>query len=942
MEYSGIIRLRLAGPSTELSPRICAKGRKVYIIKTRQRTTSRQSVMYTTDGFTLVGILFLLQIQLAIAFTTKDGPGQVATAVGGRERLSLNTGWKFRRWTTNPDNLIYDTRPGTNSSNKVLKPWILPSANDFIADPAAHHQRPAGNPGGDIEFVQSVFNDSLWESINLPHDWAIKGPFYVGENVPVGGGMGRLPIQGVGWYRRTVTVATEDKDKSVYLEIDGAMSYAIVWLNGNLVGGWPYGYNSFRLDLTPYVLTGDNQLAIRVDNPADSSRWYPGGGIYRNIWLTKVNPVHVAQWGTYITTKDVSMQSATINLLVQVESKSNTSQKVDVATEVYLLESSSGKLTEKVAELPRSAIIIPAGQKQSINSSVAIMNPRLWGPPPTQKPNLYVAVTRLYANSSEIAIDTYETRFGIRSFTYDADKGLLVNGEHIRIQGVNQHHDLGALGSAFNLRAAERQLEVLRDLGSNAIRMSHNPPAPELLDLADRMGFLVMDEVFDCWEKQKTAADFHLIFPEWHEPDLRAFIRRDRNHPSVYAWSFGNEVGEQSTGAAGAAIGRKLNDMMGEEDPTRPSTASMNAARPNEPFPQSLDIISLNYQGEGIRDAPDYSYLSGTRTAPLYEEFHKKFPKALIASSETAASLSTRGTFIFPVTSGSSAPVNDSSGGNSASMQVSAYELYSADFGSSPDKVFSAQDRNPFVAGEFVWSGWDYLGEPTPYYRARSSYFGIIDLAGFKKDRYFLYQSRWRPDLPMAHILPHWNWPDRVGKVTPVHVFSAANEAELFLNGKSQGRKEKAPNTYRFRWDDIAYQPGELHVVTFKDGKEWANQTVRTTGAAAKLRLTADRTVIKADGYDLSFITAEVLDSQGYIVPQADNAIIFAISGPGEIMATDNGDPADMVAFPSRERKAFSGLALVIIRSKIRETGTVTVTATGNGLIDAQVTLQVQ
>ncbi|KAH7402601.1 glycoside hydrolase superfamily [Pyrenochaeta sp. MPI-SDFR-AT-0127] len=767
----------------------------------------------------------------------------------------------------------------------------------------------------------------------------------MGNPTPVGGGMARLPSQGVGWYRRKLSVTAEDKGKVTYLDIDGAMSYAVVWLNGHLVGGWPYGYNSFRLDLTPYLKPGDdNQLAIRLDNPLNSSRWYPGGGIYRNVWLTKVERVHIAHWGTYITTKDVSADAATIELAVQVESKGNATQQVEVATDVHVYDAKAGKRGEKVAEFPRSSLSLSGG-KQSTNGSISINGPRLWGPPPAQKPNLYVAVTRLFRKGSAAPIDTYETRFGIRSFTYSGDNGLLVNGDRVQIQGVNQHcHDLGALGSAWNTRAAERQLEALRELGVNAIRMAHNPPAPELLELTDRMGFVVMDEIFDCWERQKTVNDFHLIFPEWHEADLRSFLRRDRNHASIYAWSIGNEVGEQTCcGDRGYQIGRMLNDIVKEEDPTRPVTASMNTAKPNMTFPVALDMISLNYQGEGIRDTPQYSFTNGTKTPPQYKPFHEKFPDKLIATTESAAALSSRGTYLFPVTSLNSAPVNDSNGGgNSALYYVNAYELHTTNFGSAADKVFAAQDSNPFVAGEFVWTGWDYLGEPDPYYDTRSSYFGIIDLAGFPKDRYYLYQSRWRPDLKIAHILPHWNWPDRVGLVTPVHVFTNGNEAELFVNGVSQGRKTLAQLEYRFRWDDVVYEPGEVKVVTYKDGEEWATSTVRTFGAAAALRLTADRARIANDGTDLSFISLEIVDSNGDLVRNANDAIKFSISGPGEIVATDNGFEADFTRFQSKERNAFNGLALAIVKAKKGSSGPMTVTAKANGFSDASVVVIAQ
>lgn len=882
-----------------------------------------------------------------------------------RERININEGWKFMRYSSEPDKLIYDIRPDVvdrndnivadtkpteavvvGSSEKVLKKWILPSANDFIKDPSNHHQRPAGNPGSDFPFVQNNFNDNAWEQMNLPHDWAIKGPFYKQENAIVGGGMGRLPVHGVAWYRRKLNIPSADNGKHIYLDIDGAMSYAMVWLNGKLVGGWPYGYNSFRLDLTPYInYDSDNQLAIRLDNPLNSSRWYPGGGIYRNVWLTKVNAVHAAQWGTFISSRNVSSSSATVDLSVDIENKTSIDQPVEIVTKVYLLNDQLKKGGKEVAAFPDTVSTVQAGKKLNIKNSVIIKKPLLWGPPPVQKPNLYVAITRLYVQGKPV--DEYETRFGIRSLQFDPLKGVMVNNIPVRMQGVNQHHDLGALGAAFNTRAAERQLEILREMGCNAIRMAHNPPAPELLDLTDRMGILVIDEIFDCWERKKTPLDFHLIFPEWHEADTRAFIRRDRNHPSVIAWSFGNEVGEQYTADTGAILAKKLYDIVKEEDNTRPATASMNYAKPDMPFPKVMDILNLNYQGEGIRDAPAYAHLKGIRTSPLYPAFQKRFPDKLIVSSETSSALSSRGTYLFPVVDGISAPVSDSTGGDPKNKYVSAYELYTAQFGASADKVFASQDKHSYVAGEFVWSGWDYLGEPTPYYTARSSYSGIIDLAGFKKDRFYLYQSRWRPDLPMAHILPHWNWsartplePDRIGQITPVHVFTSGDEAELFLNGRSLGKKKKAAFEYRLRWDTIKYEPGELKVIAYKDGKKWADQIVRTTGNAARLILNTDRNIINADGEDLSFITAKVADSNGLAVPEANNKVTFGIEGPGEIVATDNGDPANLVSFALKEREAYSGLVLAIVRSEKGKPGVIKINASSPGLKPAIVEIK--
>jgi beta-galactosidase len=867
-----------------------------------------------------------------------------------RERILINDNWRFAKGeptNINSETLLYDVRPVSRgedqrerpaeatedasrisaATNAVLKPWILPSGNRFIKDSAKRFVRPEGNPGTDVAYAQAGFDDSGWRSLNLPHDWAIEGPFNSGR---VGGSMGRLPSPGIGWYRRKIDISGGDAGKSIFLDVDGAMSYATVWLNGKLVGGWPYGYNSWRLDLTPYVAPGgDNQLAIRIDNPPDFSRWYPGAGIYRNVWLTKTAPVHVSQWGTYVTTPEVSRERATVNVQVTVDNDSKESANVRVETEIFALGANCIAIGSAVAKIPPKDLQIAAGGIAVGEGSVSIANPKLWGVPPTQQPNRYVALTTISQEGK--VVDRYETPFGIRKVECKPD-GLYVNGQRVRLQGVNQHHDLGALGAAFNVRAAERQLEILREMGCNAIRTAHNPPAPELLDLTDRMGFLVMDEVFDSWVRRKTPFDFHLIFADWHEQDLRSMIRRDRNHPSVVLWSVGNEVGEQYTGEDGAKVAKELVALAHDDDPSRLATASMNFAKPDSPFAGAADFISLNYQGEGIRDTPEFANFRGNKGPPLYSAFHEKFPDRMIVSTESAAALSSRGVYLFPVASGISNPTRDGKGGDSKIHQVSAYELYTADFGSSADKVFAAQDKNPYVAGEFVWCGWDYLGEPTPYYSSRSSYFGIIDLAGFKKDRFWIYQSRWRPDLPMAHILPHWTWPEREGQVTPVHVFTSGNEAELFLNGKSQGRKKKSSYEYRLRWDDVVYQAGTLKVVAYKDGRKWATAETRTASEPARLKLEPDREEIRADSLDLSFVTVTVSDESGLTAPRADNRISFSIEGPGEIVATDNGDPTSFELFQSHERKAFNGLCLVIVRGKVGQPGKIKLTAKSNGL----------
>ncbi|MCS3748774.1 beta-galactosidase [Xanthomonas arboricola] len=878
-----------------------------------------------------------------------------------RERVSLDAQWRFQRGDP-PGNTVvldYDARPQVlrsedgkvadarpdqaqqlhPSAKDVLKPWILPTANAFIADPAQRHRRPPGNPGHTVAYVQPHFDDSRWQPVDLPHDWAIAGPFLADGPY---GGMGRLPSWGIGWYRKTLDIPASDRGRSLFLDLDGAMSYATVWLNGQLVGGWPYGYSSWRVDLTPYALVGArNQLAIRLDNPPDSARWYPGGGLYRHVWLTKTAPLHVAQWGTQLTTPQVSAASAQIHLAVTLDNAARTAAQAQVSTAIYVLDAASGNPSgAAVAQIPATQITVPAGGSARVQGRVQIDAPRLWGPPPTQQPHRYVAVTEVRQQGQ--VVDRYRTPFGIRSIVFDAGKGLLVNGEHVPIRGVNNHHDLGALGAAFNVRAAERQLQLLQQMGANAIRMSHNPPTPELLELTDRMGLLVVDEVFDSWEMKKTPLDFHLVFGQWHEPDLRAMLRRDRNHPSVMLWSVGNEVGEQYTGEQGAAIARTLHAIVHDEDPSRPATVAMNYASPEMPLPAALDVISLNYQGEGIRDTPEFEGTERIRKQPQYPAFHARFPHKAILSSETASALSSRGVYLFPVTPDTSAPVRDGRGGDSVAHQVSAYELHAVDFGSSADKVFAALDRHRYVAGEFVWTGFDYLGEPTPYYSSRSSYSGILDLAGFPKDRYWLYQSRWRPDLPMAHLLPHWSWPGREGQVTPVHVFTSGDEAELFVNGVSQGRKRKGPLQYRLRWDEVVYQPGELRVQAYKDGKPWASDQVQTAGTAAHMQVTPDRSSIRGDGRDLSFVTVRLLDRDGRPAPTAGDRLRFRIDGPGELVATDNGDPTNLESFGSPQRNAFNGLCLAIVRAKAGARGTITLHVESDSLDAAQAQIVAQ
>jgi beta-galactosidase len=850
-----------------------------------------------------------------------------------RERILFDDSWRFSKG--DPDGggnaLVY----------AKIKDWLLPTSVQMTTNTALRAMiLPLTNPVSNVAYAQVDFNDSSWRLLNLPHDWGIEGPFkqeYPGET-------GKLPWWGVAWYRKHLELHASDAGREIFLDVDGAMSYASVWVNGRLIGGWPYGYASWRVNLTPFVKYGtDNVIAIRLDNPPESSRWYPGGGIYRNVWLVKTSPVHVAHWGTAVTTPTVGEKSATVDIKVAVDDDTQNTAPVSVKNDIFelLADGSHGKSVGTAA----GDLQITAGQSAISDTQVTIQSPKLWS---LEKPQRYMVGTTISQNGK--ILDSYETPFGIRTFKFTADGGFFLNGRHTKLNGVCDHHDLGALGAAINVRALERQLQLLREMGVNAIRTSHNPPAPELLDLCDSMGFLVMDEAFDCWATGKNKNDYHVLYPAWHEQDLRALVRRDRNHPCVILWSSGNEVPDQDK-PAGPAMAEEHRDIIHSEDPTRPCTAAVSSydAGFND-FKKHFDVFGWNY-------SPDN-----------YHKFRATNADIPLFGSETASTVSTRGEYFFPVPEHFSAK-NDTSA--LADFQVSSYDYYVPGWATLPDTEFRSEEKNAFVAGQFVWTGFDYLGEPTPYHEdataqlnfsdpsqrekaeqeldklgkievpSRSSYFGILDLAGFKKDRFHLYQSVWRPDFPMAHILPHWNWPDRMGKVTPVFVYTSGDSAELFLNGKSLGLKKKAEHEYRLRWDNVIYEPGVLKVVAYKNGRQWAKDTVKTTGSPAKLLLTADRNRIAADGKDLSFITVTVADKDGLQVPRADNHIRFAVSGPGAIIATDNGDPTSFEPFQAPEHDAFNGLALVVVRAKPGITGTIKLIATSDDLASAMVTIKV-
>jgi len=778
----------------------------------------------------------------------------------------------------------------------------------------------------------SSLNDAAWQKLKLPHDWAITGPF----RIELEGATGKLPWKGIGWYRKHFTVPVADAGKRIFVDFDGAMAYAQIWLNGNYVGTWPYGYTSFRMDLTPFIQPGkENVLAVRLDTEKWDSRWYPGAGIYRHVWLVKTNPVHVDHWGTYLTTPQVTDQQALVNIAVTVNNQSKQTVKATVRTTLFELDASN-KPTAKVAVTKDAAVDVVAGERKTASSQATVIKPKRWN---LETPNRYVAQTVILVNGK--IIDTYNSVFGIRTLEFTAHNGFLLNGKRVQIQGTCNHHDLGALGAAFNMSALARQLKMLKEMGCNSLRTSHNPPAPELLELADRMGFLVWDEAFDAWKTGKREHDYNKIFAEWHEKDLTALVHRDRNHPSVFIWSIGNEVMDQQD----VALTKHLADIVRREDPTRPVSNGYNdpdGGRGSGAV-MSLDIMGVNYF---FNQQPKW-------------DADPRYANKPTIGSETSSCVTTRGEYFF-----ANNPYRN--------WQISSYDQTKPDWGCSPDDQFRTNARFPHLLGEYVWTGFDYLGEPTPYnsdetnllnFRtdprkkaelekqlelirknnppSRSSYFGIIDLAGFKKDRFYLYQSHWRPDLPMAHILPHWNWAERIDSITPVHVYTSGDEAELFLNGKSLGRKTKAAGKdFRLEWNDVKYTPGELKAVCYKNGKQWATDVVRTTGEMKKLTLAADRSVIKAGEDDLCFITVKVTDKNGLLVPRSHPAIRFSIEGAGEIVATDNGDATSFVAFRSNVKLAFNGMALVIVKAKHGVKGKFIVKAESDGLTGAALSVE--
>lgn len=767
-----------------------------------------------------------------------------------------------------------------------------------------------------------INTNTSWQKITVPHDWATEGPFdkeidkqvvaieQNGETVPTEkhGRTGSLPFIGKGTYRNTISIP-DTAGRSFTLLFDGAMSRPVVTLNGIEVGRWSYGYNAFEVCLDSAVRPGDNLLEVSLENLQGQSRWYPGAGLYRNVTLIETSKTHIPVWGTYITTPEVSDREATVKICTSIAgAKQGT--RLSISTSVIAPD---GK-TVASQTYPYVA------NGQDFIEYINVNDPQLWSP---ESPSLYTARTTVSDRDGKV-LDVYDTRFGIRKIEYIADKGFFLNGKLTKFKGVCNHHDLGPLGAAVNTAALRRQLTMLKDMGANAIRTSHNMPAQELVELADEMGFMLMVEAFDDWAFQpKSPNGYGTMYGEWAEKDVTNMVRHFRNNPSVVMWSVGNEVTSQHDRENGVKDLVFLQDIVHREDPTRPVTVGINELDQamDNGFAAAVDIPGFNYK-------PQH-----------YRRIIKDLPQKLILGSETASTVSSRGVYHFPVELAASAMFPDN--------QVSSYDVDYCFWSNIPEPDFAADEDLPYVIGQFVWTGFDYLGEPTPYdiWPNHSSNFGIIDLASIPKDRYYLYRSVWNTSDTTLHILPHWTWPDRKGKVTPVFVYTSWPKAELFINGISQGMREKNDSTemtrYRLMWNDVVYKPGEIKVVAYDaDGKKAGEKTVRTAGKAHHLVLTPDRTSMQADGEDLIYVTVQIADRNGTILPTDSREVKFDVTGAATFRATANGDPKSIRPFQRPEMDLFSGACTVILRASDTP-GTATLTVTARGLRPATIDIPV-
>ncbi len=789
--------------------------------------------------------------------------------------------------------------------------------------------------------VALSYDDSGFKEVQLPHDWAIESPFLINEPNETG----KLPWNGWGCYRKLFEVPEDfsKKNDRYYLDFDGVMANPKVFVNGAFAGEWAYGYNSFRVDITPYLKAGQkNLVAVLAHNLPRSTRWYPGAGIYRHVWLEKTGPVHLAHWPVYVTTPKISHSEAVVEVQTRIV---NTSRK---DCEITVKQSVGAAKAKPVT------ITIEAGEEHEVTQKLTVKRPMLWS---CETPNLYQLKTTLMQDDEEI--DSKETQFGIRTAEW-RPAGFFLNGKRVQIKGVCEHHDLGALGAAFHARGYERKIEILKEMGCNSIRMTHNPPAPEVLDLCDKHGILVIDELFDIWEQQKydKVNGYHVYWQQWWNKDVRNFMLRDRNHPCIIAWSGGNEVPELGT-ARGREVSLMLRNEIRKYDETRPYTVGCN--NPGgvfNGFAETVDVFGFNYKPN------------------MYTEFRVKHPTKPVYASETNSCVATRDTYFFPL--------RWDVGGGARNFHVSSYGLFAPGWGTSPDIEMYALDNNRHVAGEYVWTGFDYIGEPTPYNQdasnignfhgaseaekkaameqlrkmgnrapSRSSYFGIIDLAGFPKDTYYLYRSHWAPEEKTCHILPHWNWKGREGEITPVMVYTSGDEAELFLNGKSQGVRRRGQgdtyrqklqvckNAYRFVWENVAYQPGTLSVKVKRKGRPWATARRVTTGESKMVTAETDRSTIKGDAQDLAYIALALVDKKGNVVPTDCRDVEFDISGPAELVGFCNGNQTDHTCMQSKQQSFFNGRIVAIVRGKRNSTGKAIVSVKADGLDEIKVPITI-
>lgn len=784
-------------------------------------------------------------------------------------------------------------------------------------------------------FKQPDFDDNDWDTVRIPHDWAIYGPFDK-DNDPQEmaivqdgqekakvhlGRTGGLPFVGTGWYRRTLDISGNMDSKKAILQFDGAMSHAKVFINGEKIGKWPYGYNSFYFDITDAVKPGKNQLAVRLENLPESSRWYPGAGLYRNVHLTIAPQTKIAHWGTTITTQELHPDSAELEMKTQLETPGDQNN-LKLTTEIR--DPEGHKVAEKTNEVDGSD---PLSKTQNFT----VEDPQAWSP---DSPDLYTAVSKLYKNDD--LQDKYKSEFGIRTIDVKPDKGFYLNGEKISFKGVNLHHDLGALGAAVNKAAIRRQIRIMKDMGANAVRSSHNMPSPELVQACDEMGMLLMAETFDEWKEPKMKNGYNLLFDDWAEKDIENLVHHYQNNPSIVMWSIGNEVPEQSD-EDGYKIAEYLQDIFHREDPTRPVTLGMD----------NPDAVLKKGMAK-VMDIPGFNY------RPFkYQEAYDSLPQKVILGAETVSTFSSRGVYKFPVERKSMAKYSD--------YQASSYDVEHADWSQLPEDNFLQDDDFSYVMGEFVWTGFDYLGEPTPYYTEwpmRSSLFGIVDLAGMPKDRYYLYRSHWNPDKETLHILPHWNWEGREGEITPIFVYTNYPSAELFINGKSQGKRKKdnsitfadtqneegldslkRQQRYRLMWMNTKYEPGTVKVVAYdEDDNKVAKDSVVTADNPDHFRLDIDRSTLKANGKDIAFITVNLVDANGNLNPVDDREVSIEVKGKGHFKAMDNGDPTSTTPFQDSEMKTFNGKLVALIESE-EDAGDIHVKVKADDLETAKTTI---